>query len=277
MKVFLGILVFTSMALALVDESAALNATPESKKTDLLISTGNGQTIKISTDGKKPIVSQFNRSAQRFRMNKQFIRHVNYRKGQEEDPNNGGEGGSNFGGSDDPNNGGDGSNNFGGSDDPNNGGYASAEDNGNGGQDVGQDSGSNDQGDIVSEIDELNSVIGELSRMRNEKVNYNENDDTYGIPATLVDQILEILEDYEAVLSEGGDAGYQEGNNEGGNEIVSDPNANQDYSDYNDEFRARRRARVQFIANKLRQNKNNNQRFQRNNRLRNGPARFGHP
>lgn len=277
MKVFLGILVFTSMALALVDESAALNATPESKKTDLLISTGNGQTIKISTDGKKPIVSQFNRSAQRFRMNKQFIRHVNYRKGQEEDPNNGGDGGSNFGGSDDPNNGGDGNNNFGGSDDPNHGSYASTEDNGNGGQDVEQDSGSNDQGDIVSEIDELNSVITELSRMRNEQVNYDKDSDTYGIPAALMDQILDILEDYEAVLSEGGDAGYQEGNNEGGNEIVSDPNANQDYSDYNDEFRARRRARVQFIANKLRQNKNNNQRFQRINRLRNGPARFGHP
>lgn len=273
MKVFLGILVFTSMALALVDESAALNATPESKKTDLLISTGNGQTIKISTDGKKPIVSQFNRSAQRFRMNKQFIRRVNFRKGQDEDPTQGGDEGNNFG-------------NTGSTDE-----YGHGDEGNNDHGDYGQGSESNDEGDIESELDELNSVIGSLSHIRNDNSKHNPNDDTYSVPTELIDQILEILEDYEAVLTEGGDdshggddsqggeGGYNSGEEHYGDGQGAEPNPEEQesFNNYNDEFRARRRARAQSIAKAFRHSRNNKQWFHRNNRLRNGPVRFVHP
>lgn len=262
MKVFLGILVFTSMALALVDESAALNATPESKKTDLLISTGNGQTIKISTDGKKPVVSQFNRSVQRFRMNKQFFRRPAFRNAQNtDDSGDYPEGGPIE------------------EDHYNHDGAIHDDSNGNSDEthesyhDVGGDSahdeGYGDNGDhedVASEIHELDVVIGELSQIKANQTSYNQEDDTYSVPAPLIDSILQLLEDYEAVLNE--------------DETDDDPQhseeTHEDNSIYEEE--RKRRAKVLFIKNHRIQNRNNRSvRFRRNNRIQNRFNRFRHP
>lgn len=262
MKVFLGILVFTSMALALVDESAALNATPESKKTDLLISTGNGQTIKISTDGKKPVVSQFNRSVQRFRMNKQFFRRPANRNAQNtDDSGDYPEGGpieddhyNHDASTHDDSNG-----NF----DENNESFHDTE----GGSIHGEGDGeNNDHGDVAAEIHELEDVITELSEMKTNKNGYNQDDDTYTVPGPLIDSILQLLEDYEAVLNE----------DESDDENHEPEETHENNSIYEEE--RKRRARVQFIKNQRVHNRNNmNVRFRRNNRIQNRFNRFRHP
>lgn len=106
MKVFATFALLALATHGLVDESVPGAATPESKKTDLLISAG-GQTIKISTDGRgnqaKPVVSQVRQGFKRpnvafknsqlrtaaFRRNAQWV-HKRYRRNDdvvvEDDP-----------------------------------------------------------------------------------------------------------------------------------------------------------------------------------------------
>lgn len=172
MKVLFGFFLLATFALAAVDESAAVNNVPESKKTDLIISTGNGQSIKINTDGGKIQTNAFAKgtafaqSAQRFRMNKVFHRPAIRRQ---DDPN-GGEA------------------------------YGTAE--------------------IEAEINDLEHTIAYLSTLRNQGGDESGN---VHVSAEMVNQILELLENYQGVLNEanGGNGNAGESGEDGDNGAYS--------------------------------------------------------